>query len=154
MSSTRALGVSAELVQPVGSGAQPAAGIKASAAQAERAKEEAARVTSLKLEELKALHGEERDRLTARIGQAFDAGYGFARYCHTAPGWKANADHDALPANAVIPTLAMNGSVDFNQRFPGNNYLRFENWRRITSRAELEDLLDTILGRDPTRSRE
>ncbi|MEZ0314815.1 MAG: hypothetical protein ACAI38_23845, partial [Myxococcota bacterium] len=120
-----------------------------------REAEELAHAATRKLEEIRGLSPDERDKLVERIEAVSALGFGFARCCHTAPGWKENADHEALPANMVIPTLGLRGAVDFNARFPNNTvYLQFGGWKRLTSRAELEDVLDTILGRGPDRSRE
>ena len=111
----------------------------------------AERATREKTAELQALTPDERDRLMTRIDQVRALGFAFARYAHTSPEWKQDADHDAFPTNMVLPQLTLRGSVDFNALWPNTNYLKFEGWKRITSRAELEDVLDSVLGRDPAK---
>lgn len=114
--------------------------------KAEREKQEAARVAQKVRDDLKELYGARRDSLVSRIHRLTDK-TGFAFACNPYPN-NGNKDYVLLAHEAVIPSLVLNASICFGKH--NGSYIPADGAKLIGNLAELEDLVDSLMGKPQT----
>ncbi|HSI03453.1 MAG: hypothetical protein ACAI38_23840 [Myxococcota bacterium] len=120
--------------------------------EAERATRAAAEVEKKRAtfrDDLKDISGARRASIEDRLAKLALIGYRFAVYAFDDPAKPATGDCAALAPLAVLPTLADKQRLVFNKLDPYGR-LPHADARPISSGAEVEDIVDALMGRGPS----
>jgi hypothetical protein len=126
--------------------------VLAAADKAEQARRAAESAASAARDDLKNLYGARRDSLVERMAQLTNIDtLGFARHPYAHPENPSNPVVTLIAAQAVIPSLVLYGKVYFGTRAAKNyDYITADSAKPITTLAQLEDLVDALMGKPPT----